>query len=187
MKNQFNLLISLLFFLGLCGEVKSQLPDNAVYINPFIGTDAHGHTYPGAVLPNGMVQLSPDTGDEGWDWCSGYHSSDQSIMGFSHTHLSGTGCPDMGDILIMPMNGEPKFEPGSKENPDEGYRSRFSKSTEQASPGYYSVILEDDQIKAELTASQRVGFHQYTFTKADEACVIIDLRHPIGYFEWSKV
>ena len=102
------------------------------YVNPFIGTDAHGHTHPGSLLPFGMVRLSPDTGIEGWDWCSGYHSSDSSIMGFSHTHMSGTGAGDMGDILVMPFTGGLKFDAGTKENPDEGYRSRFSKTRETA-------------------------------------------------------
>ena len=98
----------------------------ATKVNPLIGTSGHGHTYPGACVPFGMVQLSPDTGTDGWDWCSGYHYSDSSVMGFSHTHLDGTGCADLGDFLFMPTTGEPKFEPGSKRKPDEGYRSRFS-------------------------------------------------------------
>ncbi len=149
------------------------------YVNPFIGTDAHGHTYPGVLVPFGMVQLSPDTGTEDWDWCSGYHASDSSIMGFSHLHVSGTGVGEMGDILVAPITGSPKFEPGSKENPDEGYRSRFSKETEVAKPGYYSVKLDDYGIKAELTASKRVGFHKYTFLENKEGTVIIDLDHGI--------
>ncbi|MBU1098728.1 MAG: GH92 family glycosyl hydrolase [Bacteroidetes bacterium] len=150
------------------------------YVDPFIGTSEHGHTYPGAVLPFGMVQLSPDTGVEDWDWCSGYHSSDSSIMGFSHTHLSGTGCADLGDILLMPVTGAVKFEPGSKNNPDEGYRSRFSHSKECAEPGYYSVELDDYDISAELTATERVGLHKYTYNKSNNAAIIIDLAHGIG-------
>ena len=163
-----------------CNEEENNFHDVSAYVNPFIGTAAHGHTYPGATLPFGMVQLSPDTGNKNWDWASGYHSSDSSIMGFSHTHLSGTGAADMGDILLMPMTGVPKFNPGTKENPDEGYRSRFSKSSELARPGYYSVILNDYNIKAELTTSLRVGFHQYTFNKGNNTWFIIDLGHGIS-------
>lgn len=150
------------------------------YVDPFIGTAAHGHTFPGATLPFGMVQLSPDTGTEGWDWCSGYHSSDESVMGFSHTHLSGTGIGDMGDILVMPFTGEWKTRPGSKENPDEGYRSRFRQETEKASPGYYSVMLDDYQVKAELTATLRTGLHRYTFPGSGQSNLIIDLEHGIS-------
>jgi len=149
------------------------------YVNPLVGTDAHGHTYPGASVPFGMVQLSPDTDIEGWDWCSGYHYSDNSIMGFSHTHLSGTGVGDYGDILFMPTTGEIKTRPGSKKDPDEGYRSRFSHNNETAKAGYYSVILDDYNIKAELTVTRRTGFHKYTFPKTDEANIIIDLVHGI--------
>jgi predicted alpha-1,2-mannosidase len=148
--------------------------------NPLVGTDAHGHTYPGACLPFGMVQLSPDTGDSGWDWCSGYHYSDHSIMGFSHTHLDGTGCADYGDFLFMPTTGTLQFVPGSKENPDEGYRSRFSHDREQAMPGFYAVHLDDYKINVELTATRRVGVHRYTFPATREANVIIDITHAIG-------
>ncbi|MDP4183808.1 MAG: GH92 family glycosyl hydrolase [Bacteroidota bacterium] len=150
------------------------------YVNPFVGTDTYGHTYPGALLPFGFVQLSPDTGDKGWNHCSGYHSSDDFIMGFSHTHLSGTGAVEMGDILIMPMIGKPKYEPEIKENSRDGYCSHFSKDTETATPGYYAVNLDKYNIKAELTATQRVGLHQYTFPGSDSVAIIIDLGHGIG-------
>ena len=110
------------------------------YVNPFIGTGGHGHTYPGATLPHGMVQLSPDTRLEGWDGCGGYHYSDSFIYGFSHTHLSGTGVSDYGDILLMPMNGNPSSN-------NKIYGSLFSHKNEKASAGYYSVLLDDDQIK----------------------------------------
>jgi predicted alpha-1,2-mannosidase len=149
------------------------------YVNPMIGTDAHGHTYPGASLPNGLVQLSPDTGTKGWDWCSGYHYSDSSIIGFSHTHLSGTGCADYGDILFMPTTGKLQIVPGTKENPDSGYRSRFNHNNETAKAGYYSVFLDDYKIKVELTTSLRAGFHKYTFPKSENANIIIDLLHGI--------
>lgn len=149
------------------------------YVNPMIGTSAHGHTFPGATVPFGMVQLSPDTHNEGWDWCSGYHYSDSSIMGFSHTHLSGTGRGELLDILLMPTTGGVKFDPGTRENPDEGYRSRFSHKNEIAKAGYYSVILDDYQIKAELTATKRAGFHRYTFSKDEPANLVIDLNHSV--------
>ena len=148
------------------------------YVNPMIGTDGHGHTFPGATVPFGMVQLSPDTYTKGWDWCSGYHYTDSSIMGFSHTHLSGTGRGDLLDILIMPTTGKLQVIPGSRENPDEGYRSRFSHSDELATPGYYAVILKDYNIKAELTAAIHSGFHRYTFPESN-AHIILDLFH--GY------
>lgn len=150
------------------------------YVNPFIGTAGTGHTFPGAVAPYGMVQLSPDTGTEGWDWSSGYRYTDNSIVGFSHTHLSGTGASDYGDILLMPTVGKLQIIPGSKENPDEGYRSRFSHEKEMALPGYYSVFLDDYKIKVELTVSPRVGFHKYTFPKTERANIIIDLEHGIS-------
>ncbi|HMK04675.1 MAG TPA: GH92 family glycosyl hydrolase [Ferruginibacter sp.] len=140
------------------------------YVDPFIGTGGHGHTYPGAVLPHGMVQLSPDTRLEGWDGCSGYHFSDDYIYGFTHTHLSGTGVSDWGDILLMPMNGKPS--PDNKV-----YGSKFKHSNEKASPGYYAVKLDDDNIAVELTATERVGFHKYTFSPGADADVILDLKH----------
>ena len=148
-------------------------------VDPFIGTGGHGHTYPGATLPFGLVQLSPDTFNNGWDWCSGYHITDSSIMGFSHTHLSGTGSSDYGDFLFMPTTGKLNFQPGTRENPDKGYRSRFSHDKESAKPGYYQVQLTDYNVDAELTATTRVGMHKYTFPKTKQANIIIDLTHAI--------
>ncbi|MEG1650034.1 MAG: GH92 family glycosyl hydrolase, partial [Rikenellaceae bacterium] len=155
--------------------------DPLQYVDPFIGTDGIVHTFPGATTPFGMVQLSPDGDTKGWNWCSGYHTSDSSIMGFSHTHLSGTGWSDMGDILVMPTIGEIKFSPGDKADPDSGYRSRISHDAlhESASAGYYSVDLLDYNIKVELTATPRAGVHRYTFPKSDEANVIFDPVHKI--------
>ncbi len=169
--------IFLLLSIFISSNIFSQNKKLIEYVDPFIGTGGHGHTYPGATLPFGMMQLSPDTGIEGWDWCSGYHYSDDSIMGFSHTHLSGTGATDLADILFMPTVGELKFNPGSKENPGEGYRSRFRHETETASPGYYSVFLDDYKVKAELTVSLRAGLHKYTFPKSYSSNIIIDLKH----------
>ncbi len=147
------------------------------FVKIAIGTGGHGHTFPGATMPFGMVQLSPDTLDEGWDWCSGYHYSDSSIMGFSHTHLSGTGASDMLDILLMPGTGPAKTLPGARENPGEGYRSRFSHEDEIAEVGYYSVLLRDYRIRAELSATERAGIHRYTFPKSDTSHFILDLHH----------
>jgi predicted alpha-1,2-mannosidase len=160
------------------------------YVDPFIGTGGHGHTFPGVTVPFGMVQLSPDTGVEGWDWCSGYHYSDSSIMGFSHTHLSGTGAADYGEVRVMPVVGDLKIIPGPKDNPNIGYRSRFSHKQEIARPGYYSVFLDDYKVQAELTASRRVGFHRYTFPKTDKAYIIFDLYNRIGDMAesaWVKI
>jgi predicted alpha-1,2-mannosidase len=148
------------------------------HVNIIIGTGGHGHCFPGATVPFGAVQLSPDTYDDGWDWCAGYHRSDTSIMGFSHTHLSGTGCGDLLDVLVMPRTGDVKLEPGTRENPDSGYRSRFSHDDETMEPGYYSVLLKDTGIRAELTATERTGFHQYTFpAQAQDAHFVVDLIH----------
>ncbi len=159
-----------------CNTVSSQ--DYTQYVNPFIGTGGHGHTYPGATLPNGMVQLSPDTRMTGWDACSGYHYSDNTIIGFSHTHLSGTGIGDYGDILLMPQSGAPYTERGSEDLTEKGYRSAFSHDNEQAIPGYYSVVM-DNGIQAELTATTRVGMHRYTFPKDQAQSVIVDLGHSL--------
>ncbi len=158
---------------------EKQAQDNTKYVNAFIGTGGHGHVFPGATTPYGMVQLSPDTRTLGWDACGGYHYTDSSIIGFSHTHLSGTGISDLGDFLFMPFTGEPKIVPGSPENPNEGYRSRFKHDSEIAEPGYYSVFLEDYNIQTELTATTRAGFHRYTYGSAKQTGVIIDLAHTI--------
>ena len=154
--------------------------DFTQYVNPFIGTAYTGHTYPGATTPFGMVQVGPDTGNKGWEFCSGYHDSSHSIMGFSHTHLSGTGCPDMGDILVMPTVGDISFEPGEDGNTSTGYRSAFRTETEEAYPGYYKVELDDYHIVAELTATPRAAIHKYTFPKSEQAFLLIDLSHGLG-------
>ena len=145
------------------------------YVDPMIGTKNMGHTFPGASAPFGMVQLSPDTNfqpmydEEGnynkdaYRYCSGYQYDDETIFGFSHTHFSGTGHSDLGDFLLMPTTGELKLEPGTADQPGSGYHSRFSHENEHAEAGYYSVQLDDYQIKAELTASERVGIPQIYF------------------------
>jgi predicted alpha-1,2-mannosidase len=155
----------------------STTADVTKWVNLAIGTGGHGHTFPGATVPFGAVQLSPDTFNVGWDWCSGYYTTDTSIMGFSHTHLSGTGAIDLMDILVVPRVGEVKLEPGSRENPEEGYRSRFTHATEVFEPGYYSVMLDTPGIKAELTTTERTGFHRYTFPASEASHFVVDLFH----------
>ena len=144
------------------------------YVNTFIGTGGHGHTYPGATMPFGMMQLSPDTRLDGWDGCSGYHYSDDYIYGFSHTHLSGTGVSDYGDVLIMPTN-EINFNNGA--DGQNGYGSKFSHDNEVASPGYYRVQLDDTNIEVELTVTQRAGMHKYVYPSAENQVAMLDLIH----------
>ena len=144
--------------------------DYTQYVNPFIGAADNGHTFPGATTPFGMIQTSPVTGAVGWRYCSEYMNSDSIIWGFTQTHLSGTGCMDLGDLLVMPATGE-------RTRAWDGYRSHFSKDQESATPGYYSVLLEEPNVKAELTASTRAAFHRYTYINADQASVLIDLQH----------
>lgn len=170
MKEIYSLFIQLLLLFFLFPQtIFSQ--NYHQYVNPFIGTDGHGHTYPGVTLPFGMVQLSPDTRIDGsWEGCSGYHYSDNVIYGFSHTHLSGTGISDYGDIMLMPTMGVRNID--AKE-----YSSLFRKSKESASVGFYEVYLDKHDINVELTASTRVGFHRYTFNKSGKADIILNLRH----------
>src|SRR4051794_13798802 len=171
------LLLTISLFCGL--TLAAQTPDFARWVDPFIGTGGHGHTFPGATVPFGMVQLSPDTRTDNWDGSSGYHYSDDVIYGFSHTHLSGTGIPDYCDILLMPtMDNVVHFKSpysGDKEEP-ESYVSRFSHTTERAEPGYYTVVLEKDNIQAELTSTARVGMHRYTFRKGGKGNIVLDLK-----------
>lgn len=155
------------------GGISAAMPMTVARPNLFVGTGGDGHTYPGAVMPFGMVQLSPDTDVERWDTCSGYHHGDGSIMGFSHTHLSGTGIGDMLDVLVVPTRGELKLVPGPLSDPDAGYRQRYSE--EQAQPGYYRVKLESG-VLAELTVTERTGWHRYTYPKGP-GHVLIDLSH----------
>ncbi|MDB5326727.1 MAG: putative alpha,2-mannosidase [Phycisphaerales bacterium] len=149
-------------------------------VNVFIGTGGHGHTYPGATVPFGFVQLSPDTRREGWDGCSGYHYTDSTILGFSHTHLSGTGCGDLGDILLLPLTGDLQSAAGYKPLDCERFKSEFSHDKETASPGVYSVRLDRYGIQADLTATAHAGLHRYTFPKDQAGHVLLDLVHGIG-------
>lgn len=157
------------------------------YVDPFIGTGGHGHTFPGAASPFGMVQLSPDNGTSGWDWCSGYHYSDSMIAGFSHLHLSGTGIGDLADISVLPVNKAilPDTSNGGLSYMRK-YWSRFSHKTETAEPGYYSVFLEDPQVEVELTTSPRTGFHRYIFKDVIEPVIVFDLGFSINWDRASE-
>ncbi len=153
--------------------------DALKHVDPFIGTGFHGHAFPGATTPFGMVQLSPDTRTSGWDACGGYYNDDTEIWGFSHTHLSGTGIGDYGDVLLMPFTGDVSISSGTPDKPDYGYRSAFRKKDQIATPGYYKVQLDRFQVTAELSATPRVGVHRYTFPIAETAGFVIDLKHSI--------
>lgn len=169
--------------------------DPVDYVNPIIGTNGMGHTFPGACAPFGIVQLSPDTENiphningryqgRTYEYCAGYQHADSTIVGFSHTHLSGTGHSDLGDIMLMPTTGELYLTPGTAENHLEGYRSAYSHDTEVSRPGYYSVNLDDYGIKAELTATPRVGVHRYTYTPGTESTnLILDMDHAIYNYD----
>jgi len=193
MKNLTLILISIISF-----HCFGQNQNFIQYVNPLVGTKNMGHTYPGATVPFGMVQLSPETdtvqyelngkynGDV-YKYCSGYQYDDQTIVGFSHTHFSGTGHSDLGDFLIMPTTGELKLNPGTADKPESGYRSRFSHEKELAQPAYYKVNLDDYSIQAELTATTRAGFHQYTFPESENAHIILDLISGIYNYKDKNV
>ena len=186
LKAFFALTLILSAFFCEIGYAQSKEPVD--YVNPFIGTDFFGHTFPGASLPNALVHLSPDIHTEGWTYAAGYIHSESSIMGFSHTHWSGVGMVNGGEILLMPTTGSKlQIIPGSLENPDEGYRSRFDHADETATPGYYAVLLKDYNIKAELTATKRAGFHRYTFPKATDSRIIMDIGHQIGDMSQGEI
>ncbi|MDR2413646.1 MAG: GH92 family glycosyl hydrolase [Odoribacteraceae bacterium] len=163
-------------------------------VNPFIGANGMGHTFPGACVPRGIVQLSPDTGiiphningeyqPRAYDYCAGYQHGDSTIVGFSHTHFSGTGHSDLGDILVMPFTGERRALPGDENIPGSGYRSRFSRASGKASPGYYEVLLDDYRVKARLTATERVGVHTYAFPAGENRQLLVDLVHGIYNYD----
>lgn len=172
----FTLIVVILF--TACSEQREPVD----YVDPFIGTNFFGHTFPGASVPYAMVHLSPDVDTKGWRYASGYNYQDNSIIGFSHTHWSGVGMTSGGEILLMPTVGDKnQVLQGSKENPDEGYRSRFSHADETASAGYYSVLLKDYDIEVELTSTQRAGLHRYTFPKAENSArIVLDIGHQLG-------
>jgi predicted alpha-1,2-mannosidase len=188
-----------LYFLIIAFAASTQAQSNLIqYAKPLIGTERMGHTFPGATVPFGAVQLSPDTdtipyeangkyNPDVYKYCAGYQYGDKTIVGFSHTHFSGTGHSDLGDFLIMPSTGALQLNPGTADHPENGYRSAFSHDNEIAEPGYYKVKLDDDNIIAELTTTARTGFHQYTFPKSDQAHIILDLIAGIYNYEDKDV
>ena len=180
----------LLYSLLVMPFLANAQQDLAKYVRPIIGTEKMGHTYPGATVPFGAVQLSPETDTISYEqngkyngdvykYCAGYKYEDHTIVGFSHTHFSGTGHSDLGDFLIMPTQGKLQLNPGTSADPKSGYRSAFSHENEVAEAGYYKVKLDDDNILAEMTATKRVGMHQYTFPKSDQSHIILDLMSGI--------
>ena len=182
MRNAFSLL---LLCLAMNATAQERLVD---YVNPFIGTDGFGNVYPGAQVPFGGIQISPDTDDYDYDIAAGYKYNKPTIMGFSLTHLSGTGIPDLGDFLFVPGTGTLKSVTGTDTDPDSGYRSRFSHGQEAASPGYYTVDLLDYGVKAEMTAAERSGILRFTYPASDSSFVMIDLDHTLRWkCEWASV
>ncbi len=190
--NRFNGLLSLILLAastpipaqqgsaaGMNGHSGDKGP--VAFVDPYIGTGGHGHVFLGASVPYGAIQAGPTNIVKGWDWCSGYHYSDSVLTGFSQTHLSGTGIGDLGDVLIMPYTGAIRTTRGTQDDPVSGYASHYSHRNETARPGYYSVRLEDYGIKAEITASERVAFHKYSYPAGSVARVIIDLQEGIGW------
>jgi len=178
--------------------IAQENPNFIQYVNPFVGTQNMGHTFPGATRPFGMVQLSPETDTQAYAidgkynpdvyaYCSGYQYKDSTIVGFSHTHFSGTGHSDLGDFLVMPTVGKLYLNPGKADTPETGYRSRFSHANEIAEPNYYKVYLSDYKINAEFTSSIHVGFHRYTFPKTDSANIVLDLMSGIYNFDEKNV
>ncbi len=171
--------------LHSCKNAVNDEEDKNIYltkfVDPFIGTGGHGHTYPGATVPFGMLQVSPDNGISKWDWCSGYHYSDSIMIGFSHLHLSGTGIGDLNDVRLMPVNKKVDLTLPVTSRDDLPYKSTYSHKEETAETGYYSVFLKDHNIKAELTSDLRTAFHRYTFKKDDVQSVIIDLGFAINW------
>lgn len=177
MKLSSRLLILLLLVSSVIG---AKTPAYTSWVDPFIGSGGHGHVFVGANVPYGAVQVGPSNFYKGWDWCSGYNFKDSVIIGFPQLHLSGTGIGDLGDVLIMPYMGDVKLDKGKETERFSGYASKFSHKTEKCAPGYYSVLLDDYKVGVELTASERVGFHKYTFPKGDNARIVIDLKEGIN-------
>ena len=198
MKKYFFFVLLFISFSSLKSFGQNRTENLIQYVNPIIGTEKMGHTFPGATVPFGSVQLSPDTDTipyatngkynaDVYKYCAGYQYDDPTIVGFSHTHFSGTGHSDLGDFLIMPTVGKLQLNPGTADHPENGFRSKYSHSTEVAEANYYKVKLEDDNIIAEMTTSTRVGFHQYTFPETKDAHIILDLMHGIYNYDDKNV
>lgn len=180
--------LALCFTFQTHAQIQIPASTPASFVKPLIGTYGEGNTYPGAVAPFGMIQISPDTEDELWETASGYEYSDSSIIAFSLTHFSGTGIPDLGDIRFMPQVGKPWLVEGRKENPDSGYRARFSHADESASAGYYSVKLKDNDVRVECTSADRSGFLRFTFPQTDSASILVDLSRNLRWnVIWSDI
>ena len=171
-------LLGLLCFTA-CDSEGNEMNDYTHYVNPFIGTGGHGHTHPGAMVPHGMIQPGPDTRIDGWDSCSGYYYEDTTINGFAHTRLSGTGCADFGDFLLMPTVGVQRTDFLGTESQKRPFASAFSHEKEYAEPGYYSVFLDTYGVKAELTSTERAAMHRYTFPESKESGFILDMDYNI--------
>lgn len=188
MNRYFSFIIALAAVFSTTAKAVKQQRPLVSYVNPFVGTDGYGNVYPGTQLPFGGIQISPDTDEHFYDAASGYKWNRQSIQGFSLTHLSGTGIPDMGDFLFMPGTGAIKLDAGTDEEPDSGYRSRFKHEEEQASPGYYAVKLLDYGVKAEMTAGLRSGIFRFTYPKSTESFILIDFQHTLWQrCAWSNI
>ncbi|HKK41141.1 MAG TPA: GH92 family glycosyl hydrolase, partial [Bacteroidales bacterium] len=183
MKKLYFILAALILFSACKNEkaVNTEAVDFTKYVDPFIGTGYHGHVFLGANVPFGGVQAGPVNYVKGWDWCSGYHYSDSIVTGFSQLHLSGTGIGDLGDVMVTPYTGEIKSSPGTEKNPLEGYASLYSHNDETARAGYYSVLMKKYGIRVELTATERVAFHKYTFPESKDAHIAINLTSGIGW------
>ena len=180
----------LIFSLSVLASMSLGAQDAGLsdYVNPFVGTDGYGNIYPGAQVPFGGIQISPDTDDDWYDAAAGYKYSHPTIMGFSLTHLSGTGIPDLGDFLFIPGTGRKYLEPGTHEDHAGGYRSAYSHDEEWASPGYYGVVLSDYGVKAEMTSAMRSGIFRFTYPKSDESFIMIDMDHTLWFScEWANV
>ncbi len=191
MQTTMNKLLGMAFaglMLASCGETTKstsadETPSLTQYVDPYIGTGFHGHVFLGANVPFGAVQLGPTNITHGWDWCSGYHYSDSTLIGFAHTHLSGTGIGDLGDILLMPVTGDYSIALGTPEKQEDGYLAKYTHADETIKPGYYAVDIDRYKVKAELTATERVGIHRYQFEDASDAHVIVNLERGIGWDE----
>lgn len=188
MKQLINFALAALLFLSACTSEKASqtthTTDFTQFVDPWIGSDYHGHVFVGANVPFGAVQLGPNNPTQGWDWCSGYHYSDSLLIGFAHTHLSGTGIGDLGDILFMPITGD--YTPKITREEPYPWQAKYSHADEVVKPGYYSIDIKKYNVKAELTSTDRVGFHKYNFKNEGNSKVLIDLKYGTGWDKISK-
>ena len=179
--NSQRMRVFFVFGLLLAATACTQREDPLAWVDPTLGSGGHGHVFVGASVPFGMAQPGPTSIPQGWDWCSGYHASDSTVIGFSQTHLSGTGCADLFDITVMPVTGPVRYGRGTEGNPDSGFWSYADRTREIAQPGYYSVPLQRYGILAEMTATERVSLYRFTYPASDEAALVFDLEHGGGW------